>query len=190
MHYWGGDIQQQGQRRAGGERGAADQGGGWGSWPRSGRAQDPPGHVPALLLPSPTHHLLPARPPLRPPSLPGYALFGSATDGDVLKNLTARFVATLAPPPAAHALVYGVALAFSFNLLVNFVLKVGAGRRGCTRLHPGKGGAQVMELPRAAKVRHGIALDRAAGALQEVHLAAASSSGGGLVSSRSAFLPS
>ncbi len=56
----------------------------------------------------------------------GYALFGSATDGDVLKNLTARFVASLVPVPAAHALVYGIATAFSFNLLVNFVLKVGA----------------------------------------------------------------
>jgi hypothetical protein len=54
----------------------------------------------------------------------GYALFGSETDGDVLNNLTGRFVSTLVPPAAAHALVYGIAVAFSGNLLVNFVLKV------------------------------------------------------------------
>jgi hypothetical protein len=53
----------------------------------------------------------------------GYALFGSATDGDVLKNLTAAAVGTLVPRPLARALAYGIGLAFSGNLLVNFVLK-------------------------------------------------------------------
>ena len=40
----------------------------------------------------------------------GYTLFGSATEGEVLMNLTAAFVATLVPPALAHAIVYGVAL--------------------------------------------------------------------------------
>lgn len=40
----------------------------------------------------------------------GYTLFGSAIDGDVLKDLTARFVATLVPRTVAHGIVYGVAL--------------------------------------------------------------------------------
>ena len=55
----------------------------------------------------------------------GYALFGEDTEGDVLKNLTARAVSHLVPVGLAHSLVYGIAVAFSFNLLVNFVLKVG-----------------------------------------------------------------
>lgn len=54
----------------------------------------------------------------------GYALFGSATDGDVLKDLTARFVATLVPRALARAMVYGVALSYTLCLLANFVLKV------------------------------------------------------------------
>lgn len=56
----------------------------------------------------------------------GYALFGSETDGDVLKNLTAVAVQRYVPPAAAAAIVYGIAAAFTFNLLVNFVLKVRA----------------------------------------------------------------
>lgn len=60
-------------------------------------------------------------------------MFGSQTDGDVLKNLTARFVSTLVPKAAAHALVYGIAVAFSFNLLVNFVLKVRTRGRGVSQ---------------------------------------------------------
>ena len=54
----------------------------------------------------------------------GYALFGSATDGVVLKDLTARFVATLVPRALARAMVYGVALSYTLCLLANFVLKV------------------------------------------------------------------
>ncbi|KAL4427706.1 hypothetical protein ABPG75_001795 [Micractinium tetrahymenae] len=58
----------------------------------------------------------------------GYTLFGSGIDGDVLKDLTARFVATLVPRTVAHAIVYGVALSYTLCLLANFVLKVWAVR--------------------------------------------------------------
>ncbi|KAL4421082.1 hypothetical protein ABPG77_001377 [Micractinium sp. CCAP 211/92] len=77
----------------------------------------------------------------------GYALFGSATDGDVLKNLTARFVASLVPVPAAHALVYGIATAFSFNLLVNFVLKVWAVRDNLCELALRQPALQLANRP-------------------------------------------
>lgn len=52
-------------------------------------------------------------------------LFGSKTEGDVLKNLNVSFVSSLVPRALAQALIYGVMLAYTFNLLVNFVLKVG-----------------------------------------------------------------
>lgn len=77
----------------------------------------------------------------------GYALFGSATDGDVLKNLTARFVSTLVPRPLAHLLVYGIALIFSFNLLVNFVLKVWAVRENLCELALGLPALQLSHGP-------------------------------------------
>ena len=54
----------------------------------------------------------------------GYLLFGAATEGDVLAGLTVKFVAGLVPPRLAHVLIDGVAGAYTFNLLVNFVLKV------------------------------------------------------------------
>lgn len=60
-------------------------------------------------------------------ALAGYALFGSETDSDVLKNLTAAAVQRYVPPAVAATIVYGIAAAFTFNLLVNFVLKVRAG---------------------------------------------------------------
>lgn len=44
----------------------------------------------------------------------------------MLKNLTAAAVQRYVPPAAAAAIVYGIAAAFTFNLLVNFVLKVRA----------------------------------------------------------------
>ena len=56
--------------------------------------------------------------------LAGYTLFGSLTDGDVLKNLTVHSLSELVPKPLAHAVVNFIAVFFSFNLLVNFVLKV------------------------------------------------------------------
>lgn len=40
-------------------------------------------------------------------------------------GLTAEFAGGLLPAPLAAALVYFIALAFTFNLLVNFTLKVG-----------------------------------------------------------------
>ncbi|KAI3429739.1 hypothetical protein D9Q98_010054 [Chlorella vulgaris] len=80
-------------------------------------------------------------------AISGYALFGSETDGDVLNNLTGRFVSTLVPPAAAHALVYGIAVAFSGNLLVNFVLKVWAVRDNLSELALG---APALQLDRVA----------------------------------------
>ena len=64
------------------------------------------------------------RPAALPPTCVGYALFGSQTDGDVLKNLTAAALQRFLPPALAAAVVYGIAVAFTYNLLVNFVLKV------------------------------------------------------------------
>lgn len=69
-----------------------------------------------LPIPLPMPRLFPA----------GYALFGSETDSDVLKNLTAAAVQRYVPPAVAATIVYGIAAAFTFNLLVNFVLKVRA----------------------------------------------------------------
>lgn len=61
----------------------------------------------------------------------GYALFGSEVPGDVLSGLTAEFASGLLPAPLAAALVYFIAAAFTFNLLVNFTLKVGGAARAC-----------------------------------------------------------
>lgn len=47
----------------------------------------------------------------------------------MLKNLTAAAVSRLLPRAAAAAVVYFIAVAFCFNLLVNFVLKA---RPACT----------------------------------------------------------
>lgn len=74
-----------------------------------------------------------AVPTCTPPWFAGYVLFGSRTDGDVLKNLTIHFVQGLVPSALAHVLIDSVALCYTFNLLVNFVLKVraGCGAVGC-----------------------------------------------------------
>eukprot|EP00887_Chlorella_sp_A99_P006325 scaffold3.g6325.t1 len=53
-------------------------------------------------------------------ALSGYALFGDATEGDVLKNLTIRFAARVVPAPVAAALIGSIQCAYTFNLLVNF----------------------------------------------------------------------
>ena len=58
----------------------------------------------------------------------GYLMFGRATEGDVLRNLTIKYVSTLAGPLTAAALIDFIVLATTFNLLVNFVLKVWAVR--------------------------------------------------------------
>lgn len=53
----------------------------------------------------------------------GYLLFGDATEGDVLKNLTVRFASGLVPHRVAVVVINGVVLAYTFNLLCNFVIK-------------------------------------------------------------------
>jgi amino acid permease len=65
----------------------------------------------------------------------GYTLFGSATEGDVLKNLTVRHVSTLVGRRPAEALVSFIVAANTANLLVNFVLKV-CGGQGCAYVPP------------------------------------------------------
>lgn len=63
--------------------------------------------------------------PFPPPSVTeGYVLFGDATEGDVLKNLTINFVKRLVGRHVAVVLINGIVLCNTFNLLVNFVLKV------------------------------------------------------------------
>ena len=65
----------------------------------------------------------------------GYTLFGSTTDGDVLKNLTIRFVSSVIGERPAELLILFVVVANALNLLINFVLKVWAVRdAGCELL--------------------------------------------------------
>ena len=65
-------------------------------------------------------------------ALAGYTLFGDATDGDVLKNLTVNFVTEILGQRPAEALIAFVFAANTLNLLINFVLKVWAVREaGC-----------------------------------------------------------
>lgn len=54
----------------------------------------------------------------------GYTLFGAATEGDVLKNLTVRNTAALVGQVPAELLIPFIVGANTANLLVNFVLKV------------------------------------------------------------------
>ena len=64
----------------------------------------------------------------------GYTLFGSATEGDVLKNLTIKYAAGLVGQRPAEALVLFIVAANTLNLLVNFVLKVWAVRDSVVEL--------------------------------------------------------
>lgn len=64
----------------------------------------------------------------------GYTLFGSATEGDVLKNLTVKYAATLVGQRPAEALIVFIVAANTLNLLVNFVLKVWAVRDSVVEL--------------------------------------------------------
>ncbi|EFN56345.1 hypothetical protein CHLNCDRAFT_144819 [Chlorella variabilis] len=57
-------------------------------------------------------------------AISGYLLFGDATEGDVLKNLTVRFASGLVPHRVAVVVINGVVLAYTFNLLCNFVWAV------------------------------------------------------------------
>ena len=62
----------------------------------------------------------------------GYVLFGNATEGDVLRNLTIEFVKGCIGRVSAEVLILFVVSANAINLLVNFVLKVWAVRdAGC-----------------------------------------------------------
>ena len=70
-------------------------------------------------------------------AIAGYTLFGSATDGDVLKNLSVRFVTHLVGRHAAEALILFIVAATTGNLLVNFVLKVWAVRDAVCELTMG-----------------------------------------------------
>ncbi|EFN57306.1 hypothetical protein CHLNCDRAFT_51413 [Chlorella variabilis] len=64
----------------------------------------------------------------------GYALFGQGVEGDVLKDLTVRFVSGLVPRTTALLVVYGVALSYTLCLLANFVLKVWAVREAVVEM--------------------------------------------------------
>ncbi|GAB4822555.1 hypothetical protein N2152v2_009601 [Parachlorella kessleri] len=67
-------------------------------------------------------------------AMSGYLLFGSKTYGDVLKNLNFSFVSGLVPRALAHALIDVVAFCYTFNLLVNFCLKVWAVRENVSEM--------------------------------------------------------
>lgn len=77
----------------------------------------------------------------------GYTLFGSSTDGDVLKNLTIRFVSDCIGQRPAEILILFVVAANALNLLINFVLKVWAVRDAGCELTLGK---QARDLPAPA----------------------------------------
>ncbi|KDD77191.1 transmembrane amino acid transporter protein [Helicosporidium sp. ATCC 50920] len=64
----------------------------------------------------------------------GYVMFGSSTEGDVLKNLTINYVSTLTSPSVATGFIDFIVVATTFNLLVNFVLKVWAVREAVSEL--------------------------------------------------------
>lgn len=73
--------------------------------------------------------------------LAGYILFGTDTEGDVLKNLTVDFVASLIDRKAALAVLVFIVVAYTINLLCNFVLKVWAVREAVSELcfhHPAR----------------------------------------------------
>lgn len=73
--------------------------------------------------------------------LAGYILFGIDTEGDVLKNLTVDFVSSLINQKAALAVLVFIVVAYTINLLCNFVLKVWAVREAISELcfhHPAR----------------------------------------------------
>lgn len=51
-------------------------------------------------------------------ALAGYGLFGSRTDGDVLKNLTTEAVGEIVGPALGVVLVYAIVGSTAFNLMV------------------------------------------------------------------------
>lgn len=68
----------------------------------------------------------------------GYLMFGDETEGDVLRNLTIKYVARLTNRLVATLLIDFIVLATTFNLLVNFVLKVWAVRDNVSEMFYGK----------------------------------------------------
>lgn len=52
-------------------------------------------------------------------AISGYVMFGKETQGDVLRNLTIRYVSTLVNPVLASILIDFIVLATTFNLLVS-----------------------------------------------------------------------
>jgi amino acid permease len=71
-------------------------------------------------------------------AIAGYTLFGSKTDGDVLKNLTIEYVTGCIGKLPAEILIIFVVGANTLNLLINFVLKVWAVRDAWCELALGK----------------------------------------------------
>lgn len=77
----------------------------------------------------------------------GFILFGEGTDGDVLKSLTLVYLKTLVAAPLAKALICIIVLSTTFNLLVNFVLKVWAARDSCCALVSNKQAEELTSVP-------------------------------------------
>lgn len=77
----------------------------------------------------------------------GYILFGSSTDGDVLKNLTINYVATLVGRRSGEGLILFIVAANTGNLLVNFVLKVWAVRESTCEFALGCQARDLKALP-------------------------------------------
>lgn len=79
----------------------------------------------------------------------GYVLFGSKTEGDVLKNLTLDYVSRHLSVPIQVALVIvdGIGLMYCWPLMVNFVLKVWPGREAVSDLLMQKSAVELDALP-------------------------------------------
>ncbi|KAL6774169.1 hypothetical protein ACKKBG_A24015 [Auxenochlorella protothecoides x Auxenochlorella symbiontica] len=90
-------------------------------------------------------------------AISGYIMFGKNTQGDVLRNLTIRYVSTLVHPVLASVLIDFIVLATTFNLLVNFVLKVWAVRESVSEMFYGLP-ALELSLPRFYLLTYGLSL--------------------------------
>ncbi|GAB4819195.1 hypothetical protein N2152v2_006241 [Parachlorella kessleri] len=76
-------------------------------------------------------------------ALSGYVLFGKETEGDVLKNLTIKFVGGLLPHEFGVFFINAIVICNTFNLLCNFVLKVWAVRDNVAELALGVTACQL-----------------------------------------------
>lgn len=77
-------------------------------------------------------------------AISGYIMFGSETEGDVLKNLTIKYVATLTSRPLAAGLIDFIVAATTFNLLV-----------GLQEWNGGRGGNEAASHVSGARVCSG-----------------------------------